>query len=50
MRIQQIAVTGLFGRFDHVIDLDSNEKVTIMIGPKRLWQNDDLTARLRPFQ
>ena len=33
MRIQQIAVTGLFGRFDHVIDLDLNEKVTIMIGP-----------------
>ena len=33
MRIQKIAVTGLFDRFDHVIDLDSNEKVTIMIGP-----------------
>ena len=33
MRIQQIAVAGLFDRFDHVIDLDSNEKVTIMIGP-----------------
>ena len=33
MKIKQITVTGLFGRFDHVIDLDSNENVTIMIGP-----------------
>ena len=33
MRIQQIAVTELFGRFDHVINLDSAEKVTIMTGP-----------------
>ena len=33
MRIRQVTVTGLFGRFNHVIDLDSDEKVTIMIGP-----------------
>ena len=33
MRIQNIAVADLFGRFDHEIDLDSDEKVTIMIGP-----------------
>ena len=33
MRIKQITVTGLFDRFDHVIDLDLNEKVTIMVGP-----------------
>jgi predicted ATP-binding protein involved in virulence len=33
MRIQQIAVHGLFGIFNHVIPLNTDERITIMHGP-----------------
>jgi predicted ATP-binding protein involved in virulence len=33
MRIKQISVYGLFGIFDHVIPLKTNERITIIHGP-----------------
>jgi predicted ATP-binding protein involved in virulence len=33
MRIKQIAVSGLFGIFDHVIPLNMDERITIIHGP-----------------
>lgn len=33
MRIARIAILGLFGRFNHSIEFDPDERVTIMIGP-----------------
>lgn len=33
MRIQQISVTGLFGIFNHVIPLNTEERITIIHGP-----------------
>ena len=33
MRISEIAVHGLFARFDHEIELNPHERITIMLGP-----------------
>lgn len=33
MRISQIEVSGLFGRFNHILPFKPNERITIMIGP-----------------
>jgi predicted ATP-binding protein involved in virulence len=33
MRLERIAVTGLFGMFDHVIPLNMEERITIIHGP-----------------
>lgn len=33
MQIQQISVSGLFGIFDHVIPLNTHERITIIHGP-----------------
>ncbi|MBE9137063.1 AAA family ATPase [Nodosilinea sp. LEGE 07088] len=43
MRIKQISVYGLFGIFDHVIPLKTNERITIIHGPNGFGK----TAMLR---
>jgi predicted ATP-binding protein involved in virulence len=43
MQIEQISVTGLFGIFDHVIPLNTNDRITIVHGPNGFGK----TAMLR---
>jgi predicted ATP-dependent endonuclease of OLD family len=43
MKIQQISVSGLFGIFDHVVPLNTNERITIIHGPNGFGK----TAMLR---
>jgi predicted ATP-binding protein involved in virulence len=43
MQIKQISVDGLFGIFDHVIPLNTEEKITIVHGPNGFGK----TAMLR---
>jgi ABC-type transport system involved in cytochrome c biogenesis ATPase subunit len=43
MQIQQISVSGLFGIFDHVVPLNTNERITIIHGPNGFGK----TAMLR---
>ena len=43
MQIKQISVTGLFGIFDHVIPLNTNDRITIVHGPNGFGK----TAMLR---
>ena len=43
MQIQQISANGLFGIFDHVIPLNTNERITIIHGPNGFGK----TAMLR---
>lgn len=43
MQIQQISVSGLFGIFDHVIPLNTDERITIIHGPNGFGK----TAMLR---
>lgn len=33
MRISEIAVTGLFGMFDHTVSLNTSDRITIVYGP-----------------
>lgn len=43
MRIQQISVSGLFGIFDHVIPLNTDDRITVIHGPNGFGK----TAMLR---
>ncbi|MBE9230521.1 AAA family ATPase [Cuspidothrix issatschenkoi LEGE 03284] len=43
MRIKQIAVSGLFGIFDHVIPLNMDDRITVIHGPNGFGK----TAMLR---
>jgi energy-coupling factor transporter ATP-binding protein EcfA2 len=43
MKIQQVSVNGLFGIFDHVIPLNTHERITIIHGPNGFGK----TAMLR---